>query len=560
MDNAIIECVPNFSEGKNTGIINQITAAITAVVGAALLDVDPGKATNRTVVTFVGHPEAVLEAAFQSIRKAAELIDMRKHTGEHPRMGATDVCPLIPISGISMEETIVLARRLGKRVADELNIPVYLYENAAIQVGRKNLSDIRSGEYEGLAARLADPQWKPDFGKALFNERSGATVIGARDFLVAYNVNLNTRSVKKANAVAFDLRENGRLKKIKGKTVIGPDGLPVRIPGNLRFVRAIGWYIEEYGTAQVSMNLTNIGVTPLHIAFQEASKKAAERGMRVTGSELVGMIPLKCLTDAGKYFLHAQQRSAGVSEAELVRTAIRSLGLEDLTAFDPQKKVIEYVLMQKNNKTLCHLSLQQFSDELASESYAPGGGSASAFLGALGASLATMVANLSASKTGWEDRWVEFSEWAEKGQLLKDGLLRMVDEDTQAFDSIIKARGLPRVSEMDQTVREEAIQEALKLAILVPLSIMRRSIEIFDLIRQMAIIGNPNSVSDAGVAALCARSAVYGGFLNVQINVRGLKEKEKVESFKQEAKSLLETALANEQEILRIVNESISKP
>lgn len=559
MDNRLIECVPNFSEGNNPSVISQITACIELVEGVKLLHVDPGKATNRTVMTFVGPPEAVVEAAFQAISKAAELIDMRKHQGEHPRMGATDVCPLIPISGITMEQTVSYACQLAKRVGEELQIPVYLYEHAATRPERRNLSEIRSGEYEGLRAKLADPKWVPDFGEAIWNPRSGATVIGARDFLIAYNINLNTRSVKRANAVAFDIRENGRINTLHGKPVLDENGQPVRIPGSLRAVKAIGWYIEEYGIAQVSMNLTNISVTPLHLAFEEACKKAAERGMRVTGSELVGMVPLKCLLEAGKYFLHKQRRSAGVSEQELIKAAILSLGLEDLFPFDPAKKIIEYVMIAGNTKSLSDLSLQAFCDELASESYAPGGGSAAACLGALGSSLGTMVANLSAAKTGWEDRWEEFSQWAETGQTLKDELLNLAQEDTLAFNRVISSRMLPKQTEIEKTIRLQALEQATIGAIRVPLSVMQLSCKSFELIRAMAVSGNPNSASDAGVAALCARSAVYGAFLNVQINLGGLKDRKTAADFLEQAKALLAQALNEEKEILELVDTHIRK-
>jgi glutamate formiminotransferase/formiminotetrahydrofolate cyclodeaminase len=557
MDNRILECVPNFSEGNDPAKIERITAAIRSIAGARLLHVDSGKATNRTVVTFVGAPEAVVEAAFQAIRAAAEVIDMSFHTGAHPRLGATDVCPLIPVSGITMEEAVQYAKALGKRVGEELRIPVYLYEQAALLPERKNLATIRSGEYEGLAVKLKDPGWLPDYGKAVFNPRSGATVIGARNFLIAYNVNLNTRSVKKANAVAFDLRENGRIKTESGKPVLDELGQPVRIPGRLTHVKAIGWYIEEYGIAQVSMNLTSMDVTPVHIAFEEACIRAQQRGMRVTGSELVGMIPLRCLIDAGKFYLKKQGRSAGVSESELVQMAIHSMGLDDLGPFDPAHKIIEYAMAVPSG-TLQNLSLQEFCDELASESYAPGGGSVSALLGALAAALATMVANLSASRKNWEDRLEFFSVRAEKGQLLKDQLLRLVQEDSNAFRRIIAARAMPKQTDEEKKTRESALMTCTTDAVKVPLDVMEISCSCFDLIHDMVSQGNPNAVSDGGVAALCAKAAVHGAYLNVQINAISFPDREIASRWMALATSLLDTAISREKEILRLVQECIS--
>ena len=547
----LIECVPNFSEGNDLGIIRQITDRIESVDGIKLLNVDPGKATNRTVVTFVGEPEAVVEAALRGIKKAAELIDMSKHKGEHPRMGATDVCPLIPIAGISMEETVVYAKMLAEKVGKQLSIPVYLYEEAQSNASRKNLSVIRAGEYEGFFTKIKKDEWKPDFGPLEFPEKSGATVIGARDFLVAYNVNLNTTSVRRANSVAFDIRENGRkVQNEKGEEIVQP--------GSCKSVKAIGWFIEEYGIAQVSMNLTNINITPLHIAFDECVKSAYQRGMRVTGSELVGLVPLKSLTDAGKYFLAKQNRSVGVSEKELVRIAIKSLGLDELSPFNPEERVIEYQLSSKSDERLVQMSLSDFADETASESPAPGGGSIAAYLGTLGISLATMVANLSSHKKGWDERWEEFSVWAEKGQDLKKMLLVLVDEDTRAFNKIMDAFSLPKSTDAEKMARTSEIQSATKYAIEVPLKVMKTCLETMTIIKAMAIDGNPNSVSDAGVGALCARSAVLGAFLNVKINASGYKDANYVLQVLAEAQSLADQAQQAEVEILTIVNQKIA--
>lgn len=557
----LIECVPNFSEGRNMAVIRQITAQIEQVEGVRLLDVDPGKATNRTVVTFVGEPEAVIEAAFLAVKKASELIDMRNHTGEHPRMGATDVCPLIPISGVTMEETVVYARRLAERIGKELSIPVYCYEYAAFAEERRNLANCRAGEYEGLQKKLSDPKWRPDFGPAAFNATAGATAVGARDFLVAYNVNLNTTSVRRANAVAFDIREKGRPKRegnqITGKTLKDEKGEDIYIPGTLKAVKAIGWFIEEYGIAQISINLTNLSITPVHVAFEEASKKALERGIRVTGSELVGLIPLKAMLDAGKYFLRKQQRSVGVSEEELIKIAVKSLGLNDLKPFDPKEKIIEYLLEDRSAKKLVDRTCRGFADETASESPAPGGGSIAAYIGALGASLGTMVANLSSHKPGWDERWEEFSDWAEKGQALKDRLLFLVDEDTNAFNGIMDSFKLPKSTEAEKQVRTAAIQAATKYAIEIPFQVMEASYASMDLIKAMAENGNPNSVSDAGVGALCARSAVMGAFLNVKINAAGLKDPGFVKEKLEKGAELERKTMALEKEILEIVNGKI---
>jgi len=558
----LIECVPNFSEGRDPAVIKLITDAIEAVEGVKLLDVDPGAATNRTVVTFVGEPAAVTEAAFQAIRKACEAIDMSKHTGEHPRMGATDVCPLIPIANISMEETADWARRLGERVGRELNLPIYLYEAAASSPERQNLAVIRAGEYEGLPEKLANPDWKPDFGPAKFNAKSGATVIGARDFLIAYNVNLNTTSVRRANSVAFDVRENGRVLNdpATGKPMKDASGEPLRQAGTLKGVKAIGWYIEEYGVAQVSMNITDIRATPLHLAFEECRKSADRRGMRVTGSELVGLVPLGVMLEAGKFFLRKQQRSVGVGEAELLKIAVKSMGLDELAAFDPQQKIIEYNLEKgdpANANKLVKMDLVAFANETASESPAPGGGSISAYVGALGASLATMVANLSSHKRGWDERWEEFSDAAERGQKIKDALLRTVDEDTDAFKLIMAAFGLPNTTPEEKTARKAAIQAATRKAIEVPFKVMKLAFESFPLIKQMVETGNPNSITDAGVGALCARAAVRGAYMNVQVNTSGLNDKEYAGEVLTEGKKMADAADVMEQEILEIVSGRI---
>jgi len=557
----LIECVPNFSEGNDMSIIKQITDQIESIEGIKLLDVDPGKATNRTVVTFVGNPDAVVDAAFLAIKRASELIDMRKHKGEHPRMGATDVCPFVPIAGITMEETVVYARKLAERVGKELGIPIYCYENAAYTEKRKNLAFCRSGEYEALPEKLANPEWKPDFGPAIFNATAGATAIGARDFLVAYNINLNTTSTRRANAVAFDIREKGRPKRegnpVTGKIVKDEKGNQVMIPGSLKACKAIGWFIEEYGIAQISINLTNISITPVHIAFDEATKKAQERGLRVTGSELVGLIPLKAMLDAGKYFLKKQQRSVGISEEELIKIAVKSLGLDDLKPFNPKEKIIEYVLQSENQKKLIDLTCKGFANETASESPAPGGGSISAYIGALGASLTTMVANLSSHKPGWEERWEEFSLSAEKGQKIKDELLLLVDEDTNAFNKIMDAFGLPKNNEQEKVLRTKAIQDATKYATEVPFKTMQKVFESFEIIKAMVISGNPNSITDAGVGALCARSAIMGAYLNVMINAAGLSDKLFANEIINKGKELETKAQAFENEILTMVREKI---
>jgi glutamate formiminotransferase/formiminotetrahydrofolate cyclodeaminase len=561
MQQQLIECVPNFSEGNDLGIIKQITNAIESVDGIKLLDVDPGKATNRTVVTFVGNPDAVVEAAFRGIQKAAEVIDMSKHKGEHPRMGATDVCPFIPVSGISMEETADYAKKLAKRVGEELKIPAFLYEYAQNNPERKNLSVIRAGEYEGFFKKIKEPQWKPDFGPAEFPAKSGATVIGARNFLIAYNINLNTKSTRLANSIAFDVREAGRVKReghpIIGKIVNDANGEPVRIPGTLKACKAIGWYIEEYKVAQISMNLTNYHITPVHIAFDEVVKSATSRGVRVTGSELVGLIPLQAMLDAGKYFLAKQKQSLGVSEEELIHIAVKSLGLDELAPFDPDKKIIEYQLRNKEDEKLVRLNLKEFANETAADSPAPGGGSIAAYAGALGASLGTMVANLSAGKRGWEDKAAYFSEWAVKGQALKDRLLFLVDEDTRAFNRIMTAFGLPKNTEEEKKTRTAAIQEATKYAVEIPFKAMQTAAEALPLCEAMVKEGNPNSISDGAVGALCLRTAIEGAYLNVRINAKDLKDREFAEEYLNQAKTIFESANNTVNSMIRKVGESI---
>jgi glutamate formiminotransferase / formiminotetrahydrofolate cyclodeaminase len=563
MEKKIIECVPNFSEGRNMEIIKRITDSVESVDGVKLLDVDPGKDTNRTVVTFVGEPEAVCEAAFRAAKMAAELIDMTKHHGEHPRMGATDVCPLVPVSGITMEETAGYARKLGKRIGEELGIPVYCYENAAFEEKRRNLASCRSGEYEGLPKKLSDPTWQPDFGPARFNERSGATAVGARDFLVAFNVNLNTTSVRRANAIAYDVREKGRPKRegdpVYGKIIRDSNGEPVMEPGSLKAVKAIGWFIKEYGIAQISMNLTNISVTPVHTAFDEVCRKAESRGVRVTGSELVGLIPLKAMLDAGRYFLEKQQRSAGVSDEELVRIAVRSMGLSDIHEFRPEEKIIEYVMSGDNNELLTRMTLKAFMNETASESPAPGGGSVSAYIGALGVALGTMVANLSSHKRGWDSRWKEFSEWAEKGKALQEKLLMMVDEDTEAFNRIISALALPKKTEAEAAARQDAIREATKYAIIVPFTVMETALKGFEVIREMVEKGNPNSVTDAAVGALAVGTCVRGAYLNIRINASSLDDREFVEDILNRSAGIADEAKLKEDQVIKIVEDILSK-
>ncbi len=561
MNKQLIECVPNFSEGRDMSIIKQITDEIESVEGVKLLDVDPGKATNRTVVTFVGEPAPVIQAAYLAIKKASEVIDMSKHKGEHPRMGATDVCPLIPIANISMEETAKWAHKLGKMAGENLNIPFYMYESAASSPERRNLATVRAGEYEALPEKLRKPAWKPDYGPAEFNAQAGATAIGARDFLVAYNINLNTTSERRANSVAFDVREKGRVKRegnpITGKIVTDENGEPVREEGACKSVKGIGWYIEEYGIAQVSMNLTNISITPVHIAFEECVKSAESRGMRVTGSEVVGLVPLKVMLDAGRYFLKKQNWSTGASEEELIHIAVKSMGMDELGPFDPKKKIIEYQLRDAASAPLIHMDLRAFANETAKDSPAPGGGSISAYVGVLGASLGTMVANLSAGKRGWDDRCEEFSAWAEKGQQLKDELLRLVDEDTNAFNMIMASFRLPKGTDDEKAARSKAIQDATRFAIETPLRTMEVAFDIFGLAEAMVKDGNPNSVTDAGVGALCARAAVHGAWMNVKINVGSLKDKELVADFLQKAKSIADKTDEMEKKIREMVEEKI---
>ncbi len=561
MEKKIIECVPNFSEGQDLSVIKQITDVIESVKGIKLLDVDPGKDTNRTVVTFVGDPDSVAEAAFLAVKRASEIIDMSKHHGAHPRMGATDVCPFIPVSGITMEETVLVAHKVAARIGNELGIPVYCYENAANKPDRRNLASCRAGEYEGLKKKLSDPDWNPDFGPAVFNEKSGATAVGARDFLVAFNVNLNTTSTRRANAIAYDVREKGRPMRegdpVTGKIAKDDKGEKIMIPGSLKSVKAIGWYIEEYGIAQISMNLTNISVTPVHIAFDEVVRKADDRGLRVTGSELVGLIPLKSLLDAGRYYLAKQHRSSGVSDDELIKIAIRSLGLNDIYQFIPEEKIIEFVMNQKSERRLTDMTLKEFMNETASESTAPGGGSVSAYLGAVGVALGTMVANLSGHKRGWDTRWKEFSDWAEKGKEIQNTLLQLVDEDTNAFKMIIQAFGLPKKSDEEKKSRDAAVQEATKNAILVPLKVMETAFLGFDLITEMVKEGNPNSISDAGVGALAIRSCIKGAYLNVKINSAGLNDKEFVKNAVNKGAEIEAHAELSEQMILSLINEKI---
>lgn len=562
----LIECVPNFSEGRDKGVIRQITDAIEQCEGIRLLDVDPGEATNRTVVTFVGEPQAVLEAAFRSVKKAGELIDMRKHHGAHPRMGATDVLPLIPVSGISLEECAELARRLAKRIADELAIPCYCYEAAAFTPERKNLAVCREGEYEALAEKLSTPGKEPDFGARPLDEnlaRTGCTAVGARDFLIAVNFNLNTTSTRRANAIAFDVREKGRPQReggsVVGKPVLDADGKPVMIPGTLKGTKAIGWYIEEYGIAQVSMNITDIKLTPLHVAFDEVCRCAQNRGVRVTGTEIVGLVPERTLIEAGKHFLRKQQRSTGIPKEDILKIAIKSMGLDDLKPFDPKEKVIEYMIDSEDSAKLTALSVKGFADETARESPAPGGGSVSAYMGAMGAALGTMVANLSSHKAGWDERWEEFSAWAEEGMALEQELLALVDEDTEAFNRIMNAFGLPKASEEDRKLRSRAIQEATLFAARVPLRTMKTAEKVFPLCRAMVEKGNPNSVSDAGVGALAARSAILGAGLNVKINASSLKDREQAAALIAEAEEIIRRAVKQEAEILEMVEKVIAK-
>lgn len=567
MKTRIIECVPNFSEGRDKNVIKSITDAIESVKGINLLDVDPGEATNRTVVTFVGEPEAVVEAAFRGVKRAAELIDMRSHHGAHPRMGATDVCPLIPISGITLEECAELARKLAKRIADELEIPTYCYEAAAFTPERRNLAVCREGEYEALPEKMNHSGKGPDFGDRPFDEkaaRSGATTVGARDFLIAVNFNLNTTSTRRANAIAFDVREKGRPMreggKITGKPLKDADGNTIMQPGTLKATKAIGWFIDEYGIAQVSMNITDISVTPLHIAFDEVCRAANARGLRVTGTEIVGLVPKRTLIEAGRYFLHKQQRSTGISEDEIIRMAVKSMGLDELTPFRPEEKVVEFMIAPKNaGKKLSDMTCTEFAEETASESPAPGGGSISAYMGALAAALGTMVANLSAHKAGWDDRWKEFSDQADRGHELLQQLLLLVDEDTEAFNRIMDAFKMPKSSEEEKAARAAAIEEATLYATRIPLSTMETACAVFPLLESMARTGNPASVSDAGVGALAARSAVLGAQLNVRINATSLKNRDEADSLTARAAEIAAEAIAAEARVLETVNEILNR-
>ncbi len=550
----LIECVPNFSEGRDLD-------AIESVDGVSLLDVDPGASTNRTVVTFVGSPDAAVEAAFRGIKKAAELIDMRKHKGAHPRMGATDVCPFIPVSNISWEEAIACANKLGKRVGEELSIPVYLYERAAKNASRSNLSVVRAGEYEGFFEKIKGPAWKPDFGPSIFNEKSGATVIGARDFLIAYNVNLNTKAVRRANSVAFDVRENGRVKTEDGtpfgKPVLDASGEPVRIPGMLKHVKAIGWYVEEYGIAQISMNLTNIEETPLHVAFDACVESASKRGLRVTGSEIVGMVPKKCLIQAGRYFLRKQKWSEGASEEALIDIAVRSMGLGELKPFDPNEKVIEFKIESDSKRSLLKMNLREFCNETLSDSPAPGGGSVAALMGALGASLGGMVANLSAGKRGLDDRLEYFSDRAVKAQQLKDELLSLVDEDTAAFNKVIDAFALPKESAEEKAARSAAIEQATKYAAEIPFKAMETAFKSYQLLSEMADKGNPASISDVGVGALATRACIEGAAMNVRINLAGLKDEKFKSAFVEKVRKISADSEARFKEINHVVEKKL---
>ena len=565
MKRQLIECVPNISEGRDAKKIQEIANTVETVEGVKLLNLDPGKATNRTVITFVGEPQHVIDAAFLLIQKAQKLIDMSKHNGEHPRMGATDVCPLVPIANISMQETVHWAHKLAKRVSKELNIPIYCYESAAKEEKRKNLANCRSGEYEGLKQKLVDPEWKPDFGPAEFNysvSKSGATAISARDFLVAYNINLNTTSTRRANAIAFDIREAGRLKRegnsLAGKILKDKNGEPLRQPGLFKHVKGIGWYIQEYGVAQISYNLTNINVSPLHEVFDKTCERAQARGLRVTGSELVGLVPKKVLVDAGVHFLKKQERSIGISEQEIIKIAIKTLGLDELSPFILQERVIEYMLDDNNTKRLIDMNLSEFANETSSESPAPGGGSISAYCGAMGAALGTMVANLSAHKRGWDDKWEEFSNWAEKGISFQNELLRLVDEDTNAFNKIMEAFRLPKHSEEEKALRNDAIQQATKFAITTPYRVMQSAYDSMQVMKAMAEFGNPNSITDAAVGALCAITAVRGAFLNVKINCGDCQDKDFVNDILTKGQYLVDRATNLEKEIIKITESKLT--
>ena len=564
MNKQLIECVPNISEGRDSAKIKTIASVVETVEGVKLLDVDPGKATNRTVITFVGEPQKVVDAAFLLIKKASELIDMSKHTGEHPRFGATDVCPLVPISGITMEETVKYAHQLAKRVGEELNIPVYCYENAAQEEKRRNLANCRSGEYEGLKEKLVNPAWKPDFGPASFTDsvkRTGATAISARDFLIAYNINLNTTSTRRANAIAFDIREAGRTKTEDGtptgKKVLDEHGEPVRIPGKLKAVKGIGWFIEEYGIAQISYNLTNINITSMHVAFDETDKAATARGLRVTGSELIGLIPLQAMLDAADYYLVKQQRSLGCSEAEKIKIAIKSLGLDELKPFNPKEKIIEYILEDDHTKKLIDLTLKDFADETAAESMAPGGGSISALVGTLGVALGTMVANLSGHKAGWDDRWEEFSNWAVKGQIYKNTLLHLVDEDTNAFNKIIDAFRMPKNTEDEKKVRAQAIEDATRYATEIPFKVMETAYNSMEVAQAMLKAGMQSSLSDSAVGILCAKTAVTGAYFNVKINAKDIKDRTFADNIISKAEDIYQKTIKIEQATIDLINSKM---
>ncbi len=563
MQKQLIECVPNISEGRDSKIIEIVSKIVETVEGVTLLDVDPGKATNRTVITFVGEPQLVIEAAFRLIKKAAELIDMSKHTGEHPRFGATDVCPLVPISGISLEETARYAHQLGERVGNELGIPGYFYENAAREEKRKNLANCRSGEYEGLSAKLSDPDWKPDFGSTQYSNevaKTGAIAISARDFLIAYNVNLNTTSTRRANAIAFDIREAGRIKRdgnpITGKKILDANGEPERVPGKLKAVKGIGWYIDEYGIAQISYNLTNITITSMHEAFDESCKAALKRGIRVTGSEIIGLIPLQAMLDAADYYLIKQKRSLGISEREKIKIAVKSLGLDDLKPFHPEEKIIEYML-ENDEKKLIDFKLNDFADETAGESMAPGGGSISAYVGALGVSLGTMVANLSAHKAGWDERWEFFSDWAIKGQKYKEQLLFLVDEDTNAFNKIIDGFRMPKDTDLEKKIRLDAIENATKYATEIPFKVMETSFQSMEIMQAMLKDGLKNSLSDAGVGVLCARAAVIGAYFNVRINAKDIKDRGFATDILNKAATIYEKTIALELETISFIDSQM---
>ena len=564
MKKRLIECVPNISEGRDINKINEIARQAETVEGVKLLDIDPGKATNRTVITFVGEPEQVIEAAFRLIKKAKELIDMRHHHGEHPRFGATDVCPLVPISNITMEETAEYAKKLGERVGKELHIPVYLYENAATEEKRQNLANVRAGEYEGLTDKLKNPEWHPDFGPNKFDDevaQSGAIAISARDFLVAYNINLNTTSTRRANAIAFDIREAGRIKRegnpITGKKVLDKNGKPVRIPGKFKGVKGIGWFIEEYGIAQVSYNITDIKAAPVHLVFDETVKSADKRGVRVTGSEIIGLVPKKVLLDAADYFLTKQQRSLGISESEKILIAVKSLGADDLKPFNPKEKIIEYLLEEDNQSKLVDLSLKDFADLTASEAPAPGGGSIAAYSAALGVALGTMVANLSSHKRGWDEKWEYYSKWAEKGQEFKENLIHLVDEDTNAFNKIMDAFKLPKKTEEDKKLRTETIEAATLYATQIPLKVMQTAYDSMAIMEEMAKTGLPASISDVAVGAMAARTGVYGAYYNVKINAASLKDKNKANKLLERAAQILKETQNKEKEILTLVDKKM---